>query len=73
MQVDETRKRGLGRGLDALIPLEAQIGEDDKNRIINVGVDEISPNPLQPRRRLKSRRLKNCLNQSKRMESSSHL
>ena len=43
------RKAGLGRGLDALIPSEAEeiVGED----FLQVSVDEIRPNPDQPRSR----------------------
>ncbi len=40
-------KRGLGRGLEALLP-EIEVQEED--RIIEVAVDEISPNPYQPRK-----------------------
>lgn len=46
---DELRKRGLGRGLDALIPLQ-----DDFHRgleeVTKVPIEEIKPNPLQPRK-----------------------
>jgi ParB family chromosome partitioning protein len=43
------RKAGLGRGLDALIPSEVEeiVGED----FLQVSVDEIQPNPDQPRSR----------------------
>lgn len=43
------RKAGLGRGLDALIPSEIEeiVGED----FLQVSVDEIQPNPDQPRSR----------------------
>ncbi len=43
-----SRKAGLGRGLDALIPTEAR--EEDKE-FLRVAVDEIQPNPEQPRSR----------------------
>ena len=43
------RKAGLGRGLDALIPSEP--GETDQPEFLRVPVDEIRPNPDQPRSR----------------------
>lgn len=43
------RKAGLGRGLDALIPSEA--GQIDESVYLQVRVDEIRPNPDQPRSR----------------------
>lgn len=42
------RKAGLGRGLEALIPAPA---EEDRPEFLQVGVDEIEPNPQQPRSR----------------------
>lgn len=42
------RKAGLGRGLDALIPSQV---EDDQPEFLQVAVDEIRPNPDQPRTR----------------------
>lgn len=43
------RKAGLGRGLDALIPTESsQVAQGD---FLHVPVDEIKPNPDQPRSR----------------------
>ena len=43
------RKAGLGRGLDALIPAEA--APADQSEFLRVPVDEIRPNPDQPRSR----------------------
>ncbi len=43
-------RRGLGRGLDALIPAEESTGETEG--LHNVPVDAIVPNPHQPRTRL---------------------
>ena len=44
-----TRKRGLGKGLDALIPTDA--GRNDSPAgILQVDVDAIVPNPHQPRK-----------------------
>ena len=42
------RKAGLGRGLDALIPTEAP---EEEREFLRIGVDEIQPNPDQPRSR----------------------
>lgn len=42
-----TRKAGLGKGLGALLP--AGTGEPEGARIIELSVDEIHPNPRQPR------------------------
>ena len=39
------RKSGLGRGLDALIPAEAAV-----EGYTSLPLDDISPNPQQPRR-----------------------
>jgi ParB family chromosome partitioning protein len=44
-----TRKRGLGKGLEALIPVAA--GERPAG-IAEVSVDDIAPNPMQPRQTL---------------------
>lgn len=43
------RKAGLGRGLDALIPSEAR--EVEQAEFLRVSVDDIRPNPDQPRSR----------------------
>lgn len=42
-------KKGLGRGLGALIP-EVEINERDREHILELAVEQISPNPKQPRR-----------------------
>ncbi len=42
------RKRGLGRGLDALIP-QAEVGGDAAVGFALISLDEIKPNPSQPR------------------------
>jgi ParB family chromosome partitioning protein len=43
-----TRKRGLGKGLDALIP--GDIGPiRDEGGVMEVSIDKITPNPRQPR------------------------
>ena len=43
------RKAGLGRGLEALIPTEAD--EISESVLLQLPVDEIEPNPNQPRSR----------------------
>ena len=49
------RKAGLGRGLDALIPSEtAEVVEEE---FLRVSVDEIQPNPDQPRSRFEDESL----------------
>ncbi|MBI5603922.1 MAG: ParB/RepB/Spo0J family partition protein [Deltaproteobacteria bacterium] len=46
------KKRGLGRGLGALIPtVETPKGE--KRSFFYVGIEEVQPNPLQPRKKVK--------------------
>jgi ParB family chromosome partitioning protein len=53
-----SRKRGLGRGLDALIPSEPNhettmaAEARSPSGLVQVPVDQIQPNPLQPRRSL---------------------
>ena len=48
-----TQKKGLGRGLSALIPgaSETSIESRDPRATVEVAVDRISPSPFQPRRR----------------------
>ncbi|HMK09690.1 MAG TPA: ParB/RepB/Spo0J family partition protein [Anaerolineales bacterium] len=45
-----TRKSGLGRGLDALIPSALEAGDEAAARPIEVG--QVRPNPRQPRREI---------------------
>ena len=47
-----TQKKGLGRGLSALIPSAPLAGADsrDQRSALEVGVDRITPSPFQPRR-----------------------
>jgi ParB family chromosome partitioning protein len=45
------RKAGLGRGLEALIPLETKNDSNRDTEFLQVSVDEIVPNPEQPRSR----------------------
>jgi hypothetical protein len=40
-----SRRRGLGRGLDALIPL----AEEPSGSLTEIPVSAITPNPMQPR------------------------
>lgn len=46
------KKQILGRGLDALIPqeIDVRVFEEDKNRVQKIVLDDIKPNPDQPRR-----------------------
>lgn len=44
-----TTKRGLGRGLGALIPTEPSEVPDQTGGVLEVSVEAIAPNPLQPR------------------------
>jgi ParB family chromosome partitioning protein len=43
-------KRGLGRGLEALIPDTSALRPEESDRILSLSVDAIQPNPHQPRR-----------------------
>ena len=47
-----TQKKGLGRGLSALIPSAAQASDEsrDQRSTLEVAVDRITPSPFQPRR-----------------------
>ncbi len=52
-----TRKRGLGKGLDALIP--GDIGPiQDEGGVMQVPIEEITPNPRQPRAEIDPDQLK---------------
>src|SRR5436190_749302 len=52
MTVDTRRGRGLGRGLESLIP---SMAEDERPR--EIAIDEVVPNPSQPRRQFDEARL----------------
>lgn len=43
------RKKVLGRGLDALIPRDIKENVDASEKVIDLDLDEIDPNPHQPR------------------------
>lgn len=43
-------KRGLGRGLGALIPETGALSHDEGDTILSIPIHEIEPNPHQPRR-----------------------
>jgi ParB family chromosome partitioning protein len=47
-----TQKKGLGRGLSALIPNapESSVGSRDQHSTLEIAVDRITPSPFQPRR-----------------------
>ncbi len=46
------KKKGLGRGLGALIP-SAETPNMEKRVFFYIGIEEISPNPFQPRKKVK--------------------
>ena len=46
---DVTRRSGLGRGLDALLPSSGSGDPGQADGLIEVPIDQISPNPNQPR------------------------
>lgn len=48
-------KRGLGRGISALIPQQQEVTEQEK--IIFLRLEQIKPNPLQPRQEINSHNL----------------
>ncbi len=50
----ELSKRGLGRGLDALIP---QLNVSDHDHVVSVDVRDLRPNPYQPRREFNEEKL----------------
>jgi ParB family chromosome partitioning protein len=57
-----TKKTGLGKGLDALIPAGDFIPEASPalaagNEVLNIPIDQISPNPRQPRSQIKAETL----------------
>jgi ParB family transcriptional regulator, chromosome partitioning protein len=47
-----SKKKGLGRGLGALIPA-VEAPKTEKRVFFYVGIEEIQPNPFQPRRKVK--------------------
>src|SRR5688572_28325525 len=44
-----TRRSGLGRGLDALLPTRGEEGLEGRSGLLRAPVDSIDPNPRQPR------------------------
>ncbi|HXY18039.1 MAG TPA: ParB/RepB/Spo0J family partition protein, partial [Candidatus Nitrosopolaris sp.] len=48
------KKQALGRGFEALIPkdFDASMLEEDKHRVQKILIQDISPNPQQPRREM---------------------
>ncbi|MBI9046135.1 MAG: ParB/RepB/Spo0J family partition protein [Anaerolineaceae bacterium] len=43
------KKRGLGKGLDALIPVETEKTASTNDGVLSISLNKIIPNPLQPR------------------------
>jgi len=52
-------KRGLGRGLDALIP---QLNVSDEDQIVQIDIRDLRPNPYQPRRTFNEEKLQELCN-----------
>ena len=52
----EPKKRGLGRGLEALFDESPQVQETEE--ITEISLDEIRPNPYQPRKKFENKSLK---------------
>lgn len=50
-------KRGLGRGLSALIPSGGPVAEETTGGVMQLPIDDIGPNPRQPRQAVDSRAL----------------
>ncbi len=50
-------KRGLGRGLSALIPSGGPAAEETAGAVMQLSIDDIAPNPRQPRQSMDSRAL----------------
>ncbi len=48
-------RRGLGRGIDALIPVTA---DEEKEEILEIDPNEIEPNPYQPRQRFDDEKIR---------------
>jgi len=45
------RKSGLGKGLDALIPeWKPETLSSNANQVVQISIDKIKPNPMQPRK-----------------------
>ncbi len=55
-------RNGLGKGLEALIP---QLADDRLNEIVHIRVDELVPNPYQPRRDFNFEKLDELVNSIK--------
>ncbi len=58
------RRSGLGRGLDSLIPSSASSppGNQENDALRDVGIDDIVPNPFQPRSRMDRQQLEELAN-----------
>ena len=52
-----TRKSGLGRGLDALLPASSELETSDQGSLRMVSIDAVVPNPDQPRHRFEEESL----------------
>jgi len=59
IDIENKGRRGLGRGLSALIPddLVAESNENETSGVMEVALDRITPNPEQPRKQFKAEAL----------------
>lgn len=57
-----SKKRGLGKGLSALIPVEESNDSDKDNEMKQISLNKISPNPNQPRQKIDEQSLSELIN-----------
>ena len=67
IDLEQNARRGLGRGLSALIPddLVAEPQAEGEGGILEVALDRITPNPEQPRKHFKASALTELCNSIK--------
>ena len=58
-------KRGLGRGLDALIPDTSAFSAQEGEMILALPVETIEPNPVQPRKEFPEEELAGLIEEMK--------
>lgn len=51
-KISTIKKKGLGRGLGALIP-SAETNRIERQPFLSIGIEEVRPNPFQPRKKVK--------------------
>ena len=59
------QRKALGRGLEALIPDMSEGGSGKPEGLLQVALDEIHPNPLQPRRTFNQEKIEDILKRYK--------